>query len=343
MTEEDAESSGALVVDEDQDEILEEMSLDERKERLKKARWNVFLYLGIAVILFGFALFPMPFSADYEPFSSSAEKDVGYVWGLPLDGPDLFDVPMRLTVTAEDPPAVAGLAISVFVIQEPDCTDVQTMSEKVEEAKGGDAHDHQHAVSDADVQVGGEYEFEFNIDPGQYCVVVEYVKADGTKISDSAADLSVEGKLYPNQLIGGVLGFVCLGLSTFAFIGAQRHGQALRTILESDGETTETKVLSAASAARIAAGPAGGPPQGGPSGPPSNADVDSTADHPAGPPQEQSADAPEAAPVAAPSEGDQAVFEPAENGYFFRKMPDGTYDQTVYVQDAEGTFVPYQA
>jgi hypothetical protein len=39
----------------------------------------------------------------------------------------------------------------------------------------------------------------------------------------------------------------------------------------------------------------------------------------------------------------EPVFEPAENGYFFRKMPDGTYDQTVYVQAEDGSYVPYQA
>ena len=33
---------------------------------------------------------------------------------------------------------------------------------------------------------------------------------------------------------------------------------------------------------------------------------------------------------------------PAENGYFFRKMPDGSYDQTVYVQNADGAYVPHE-
>ena len=66
MTEEELDAAGALAVDEDQEEQMEEMSIEERKERLKKARWNVFLYLGVAAILFGFALFPMPFSADWD-------------------------------------------------------------------------------------------------------------------------------------------------------------------------------------------------------------------------------------------------------------------------------------
>ena len=65
----------------------------------------MFLYLGVAALLFLFALFPMPFSADYDGFSNSAEKDLGFVWGLPLDGEDMFDVPMRLTVPATSPPS----------------------------------------------------------------------------------------------------------------------------------------------------------------------------------------------------------------------------------------------
>ena len=69
MTEEELDATGALVVDEDQDELLEELSLEERKEGLKKARWNVFLYLGVAAILFFFALFPMLFPVTGSPFS----------------------------------------------------------------------------------------------------------------------------------------------------------------------------------------------------------------------------------------------------------------------------------
>ena len=56
MSDEELDAAGALSVDEDQDELLEELSLEERKERLKKARWNVFMYLGVAAILFAFAL-----------------------------------------------------------------------------------------------------------------------------------------------------------------------------------------------------------------------------------------------------------------------------------------------
>lgn len=347
MTEEELDTAGALAVDEDQDELMEEMSIEERKERLKQARWNVFLYLGVAAILFGFALFPMPFSADWDDFSTSAEKDIGLVWGLPVDGEDLFDVPMRLTVTADNPPAQAAINIAVYVIEQEDCTDF-TLSEKMQEAKGGDSHAYQYQEADTRVLADGTYDFEFNIDPGQYCLIAEYIDGNGDKITSSDNALSVKGKLYPNQFFGGLLGLLCLGLSGFAFVGAQKHGAVLRKILEGENETTESKVLSEASKARIAAGPGSAPPAG-PAGPPGSPPQEQAG--PSGPPGAPPAEAPgEAAPVespsdepaaAAPAEG-EGTFEPAENGYFFRKFADGTYDQTVYVQNADGAYVPHE-
>ncbi len=351
MTEEELDAAGALAVDEDQDELMEELSIEERKERLKKARWNVFLYLGVAAIMFFFALFPMPFSADYDSFSTSAEKDIGLVWGLPVDGEDMFDVPMRLTVTADAPPAQSAINIAVYVIEQEDCTDF-TLSEKMLEAKGGDSHSYQYQEAESRVLADGTYDFEFNIDPGHYCLIAEYIDGNGDKITSGGNSLSVEGKLYPNQFFGGLLGILCLSLSAFAFVGAQKHGTVIRKILEGENETTESKVLSEASQARIAAGPAGAPPAAGPAGPP-GAPPSSDAP-PANPPSQPPAEAPAetpaeappadsappaAAPAAATMEG---TFEPAENGYFFRKMPDGSYDQTVYVQTADGGYEPHQ-
>lgn len=350
MTDEELDAAGALVVDEDQDELMEEMSLEERKERLKNARWNVFLYLGIAAICFGFALFPMPFSATLDDFSKSAEKDIGLVWGLPLDGEDLFDVPMRLTVTAENPPTQSAIGIAVYVIEQKDCTDF-TLSEKAQEAKQGDSHAYQYKEASERVLPEGTYDFEFNIDPGHYCLIAEYIDGNGDKITDEGMAMEVKGKLYPNQFIGGIAGLACLSLSGFAFLGAQRHGAAMRKILEGENETTESKVLSDASQARIMAGPAG-PPQDGPSGPP-------PADGPPGAPpsDEAPAAAEEATPPVPTTEAEapvetppteaapatqEATFEPAENGYFFRKMPDGSYEQTVYVQNEAGEYEPYQ-
>ena len=72
-----------VVVDADRDEEVEALTFEQRQEALKQSRWNVFLWLGIAVLMFGFALFPMSFDESYDGFTNSAEKDIGWVWGPP--------------------------------------------------------------------------------------------------------------------------------------------------------------------------------------------------------------------------------------------------------------------
>jgi hypothetical protein len=39
-------------------------------------------------------------------------------------------------------------------------------------------------------------------------------------------------------------------------------------------------------------------------------------------------------------ETDQGVYEDQGDGWYFRKLPDGTYDQTVYTF-SEGQYVPH--
>ena len=195
-----------------------------------------------------------------------------------------------------------------------------------------------HQVMDKTPITGQEYTFEFSLDPGQYCIIVQYVYLNGSVYNaaedialdeDQVIDLAVSGKVWSSQTIGGLFGILCLSLSAFAFIGAQKHGAHIKKILEDGDESTETKVLASVSSARIAAGPSG-PPGAGPSGPPPSAG-------PSGPPPADEPSSSEPAPVAT-----DAVYEPAENGYFFKKLPDGTYDQTVYVQNADGTYAPHQ-
>ena len=65
VAEAEAETTESVpVLDEDRDEIMKDMTLEERQEALKRSRWNVFLYLGLAALMFGFALFPFPFTAE---------------------------------------------------------------------------------------------------------------------------------------------------------------------------------------------------------------------------------------------------------------------------------------
>ena len=140
--------------------------------------------------------------------------------------------------------------------------------------------------------------------------------------------MEIDGSMWTNQIWAGILALLFLGLSAFAFLGAQRHGEGVKALTE-PSKTAEDEVLA------TVAGPSGPPPSAaGPSGPPK------AASGPSGPPQAEPAMTEPEPAVEATAE---PVFEPAENGYFFRKMPDGTYDQTVYIQAEDGSYVPYQA
>ena len=133
-----AAASEEITADADQEEAAEALTLDQRQEELKKSRWNVFLWLGIAVLMFSFALFPMPFSADYDEFTSSAEKDIGFVWGPSLPGDDVFDASMNLDVTASSPPPESGSLIEAYALKVDNCQ--QNLGEFTAIAKDGTDH-----------------------------------------------------------------------------------------------------------------------------------------------------------------------------------------------------------
>ena len=342
MTDDEAvAASEKITTDADQEEIEEILTLDQRKEELKKSRWNVFLWLGIAVLMFTFALFPMPFSAGYDDFTHSVEKDIGFVWGPSLPGDDLFDAPLHLEVLISSPPTHSEIRLDAYVIKQNNCQ--QNLGVFTEEAKLGTNHAYQYQSIDTLIE-DEEYTFKFSVDPGQYCVIIQYFnETSGEVDKTSSNDMSVKGKMWPNQVIGGIFGIICLSLSAFAFIGAQKHGAHVKSILENGDESTEDKVLASLTGARVAAGPTGAPPSAGPTGGPPSAG-------PAGPPEAVEAlvahtpvepveEITQTAPEPVSSE---AIFEPAEGGYFFKKLPDGTYEQTVYVQNADGSYTPHE-
>ena len=348
MTEEGVVATGEEIpTDADQDEEEETLTLDQRQEELKKSRWNVFLWLGIAVLMFTFALFPMPFHVDYDDIQQhSAKKDIGLVWGPSLPGEDLFDAPLHLDVTAASPPPDTGVLIEAYLIKEDNCQ--QQLGPLFLEAKAGTNHAYQHQTISAPVG-GQEYTFKFSVDPGQYCVIVQYVDANGDHIKGVGNSLSVKGKVWPNQIFGGVLGIICLSLSAFAFFGAQKHGAHVKQILENGNESTEDKVLASLTDARVAAGPTGGPPPsaGGPTGPPEAGPSAPplTVETPVYQAPEEPATVPDTTPTEPPAvtaASTEAIFEPAEGGYFYKKLPDGNYEQTVYVQNSDGSYVPHE-
>ena len=241
-------------------------TLSSLKESLKKSRWNVFMFLGLAFLMFGFALFPMPMDADFE--YGTAEKDLGFVWGPSLGGEDIMDVPYEVTVNVKQLPATTGnITLQVFVVQIDDCTDPEAASNAESRAQAGNDHGYQYGFVNSPVE-GKSYTFDFDLDMGQYCLNTKAVGQDGTIVDPSRTNLEVTGKLWPNQVIAGIPGLVFLGLSTFAFIGAQKIGKQVKAILEDKKVTEEQMVLADARRQRIVAGPGGPPkPTAGPAGP----------------------------------------------------------------------------
>ena len=327
-------------------------NLNSLKESLKKSRWNVFLFLGLAFLMFGFALFPMPMDADFE--YGTAEQDLGFVWGPSLGGEDLLDVPFEVTVNVRQLPATAGnITLEVYVVQIDDCTDPETASNAESRARAGNDHGYQYGFVNSPVE-GKSYTFDFDLDMGQYCLNAKAVGQDGTIVDPSRTNLEVTGKLWPNQVIAGIPGMVFLGLSIFAFIGAQKVGKQVKAILEDKKVTEEQIVLEEARQQKILAGP-GGPPKltPGPAGPPT------AVAGPSGAPPNQPTSVPEnivaddqsnnSSPPLATNEQavtestDESIFEDAGNGYYYRRFANGDYEQQIYVKDASGQYIPYQA
>ena len=364
------------IVDEHDESVEEELTLEQRIAKLKKRRWNVFMMLGLAIIMFIFALLPMPSPAPWDDEDSLTDsltngqinKQLAYIWGFPIQGEDFTDVTTKIDIELTNPPLEAA-HLDVYLM-EGHCEDTSLRAEDYADARNGvDADWTQHHERIASKP--GTYEVEFAIDPGSYCLTMEYVDSNNASIFASEPSIKANAYFYSNSVIAGGLGFFCLIMSAFAFIGAQKEGKAVKHLQEPDsGMTPEQKVLSETSMARITAGPAGppgspgvsgpsGPPPdaAGPSGPPPDAagpsGPPSDVAGPSGPPQSVVEESGSPLNVAEPSVSgveESSVteepaaneeFHPAEGGYFFRVLPDGTYDQTAWFQDEEGNYHPY--
>ena len=335
---------------------LEPKNIEEKikslKDAIKKSRWNVFLLLGVSLVLFGFALFPLTLSVPYDDLWGTSEKDMGYVWGPSSPGEDFLDVPFELEVEIVRAPSVAdNVTLEVYVLKAKDCLDL-SVSELEVIARGGNSHNNQFQSLESPLE-GEIYTFDFNLDMGHYCTKVQFVDSKGETLKQNTK-LSVNGKLWPNQVVTGLPGIVFLGLSIFAFIGSQKKSTKLKSILEKRKVSEEQLILEAVSAEKIAQGPAGppqsspgpsGPPQKQKSGPPqSMISQDSNTSNRSGPPPSSSTEQIEThnGQTSESVSSDQSTFEPAGNGYFYRKMADGTYEQVIYVQSEDGTYIPYQ-
>jgi len=330
------------------DETVPELTIEERQDALKKARWNVFMYLGIAALLFAFALYPfMSMSMQVDEGIGSTEKSVT-VWGLPIAGEDFTDIPVDIEIVVQSIPTDVG-SIEVFMIENPkgcdaidgSIADTRTLLQN-EEAE----HPNKYHIIEDPVE-SQTYEVEMSVDPGIYCMqIVVNSETGGGSFSGINVEASVD--IYPTQMPLAIFAVLCLLMSGFAFIGAQKHGKYVKNLVEPKADpTVEEAVLAQTSATRISAGPSG--PPTGPSGPPSAGPTGPPVAGPTSPPPQQtpepvpeeapvSESEPEAVPETAPPAED--VYEDQGDGWYFRKFPDGTYDQQVYVIE-EGAYVPY--
>ena len=335
-------------------------TLSSLQASLKKSRWNVFMFLGLAFLMFGFALFPLSLEVDFDTFTGTAEEDLGLVWGPSASGRDFMDVPLEVSVKVNRlPPVTENITLQVFALQMDDCTDIEKASNAEIEALTGDSHEYQYDFVNSPVE-GGTYNFDFDLDFGQYCFYVKVTGLGGTVVDTSSTDIEVTGKLWPNQVIAGVPGLIFLGLSIFAFVGAQKVGKKVKTMLEDDELTEEQMVLEEVRRKKIVAGP-GSPPSSpsessssqtkvaGPTNAPNvkltgptnvaSAPAESVKSGP--PPAKTQVEQPAAASSLAEEDG--STFEDVGNGYYYRKMPNGVYEQQIYIIDTNGQYVPYQA
>ena len=342
MTEEEIEETQEVEEEEEYEEIPEldddevvEMTLEERQEKLKKTRWNVFMYLGLAALFFGFALYPfMGFTMSVDEGIGSTEFPL-QVWGLPVAGEDMTDIPVEIEVVVQSLPADVD-TIQIFIVENPnmcDATDGSIEKSRNDLLRGESKHPNKIATINDPVE-SNSYILEFDIDPGLYCVQL-VVNTDSQNFGGTNVQANVD--MYPTQLPLAFIGLICLAFSGFAFIGAQKEGKYVKSLIEPKAmPTIEEQVLSETAQDRIKAGPAG--PPTGPSGPPAGPSGPPTG--PSGPPVSE----PEVITTQPQAEvavegGD--VYEPNGDGWFFRKLPDGSYDQTVYMLH-EGQYVPYE-
>ena len=341
------------------DETVPELTIEERQKALKKARWNVFMYLGIAALLFAFALYPfMSMSLEVEESMGYTNQDINLLYGgFPISGEDFTDIPVEIEVVVQSLPSDVD-SIEIFMIQNLEgCNDVDDgILSKTRTSLQNDKSGHPHKYHVIEDPVESQtYEVEMGVDAGTYCLEIAVnLQSGGQDFSGINVEANVD--MYPNQLPLAIFAVLCLLMSGFAFIGAQKHGKYVKDLVEPKAEpTVEETVLAQTSAARLSAGPSGPPsgpsgPPTGPSGPPSAGPTGPPVAGPTSPPVEHTEEpAPEEAPVsesepeAAPESTPPAddVYEDQGDGWYFRKFPDGTYDQQVYVIK-DGVYVPYE-
>ena len=158
---------------ESEEEEIVELTIEERQEALKRARWNVFLYLGLAALLFGFALYPfMSTSMEVDEGIGSIDKSIT-VWGLPVAGEDFTDIPVEVEIIVQSLPTDVN-SIEIFIIENSkgcESTDGSIAEARTMLQSGEFEHPNQYHIIEDPVE-SETYSVELSVDPGIYCVQV---------------------------------------------------------------------------------------------------------------------------------------------------------------------------
>ena len=316
-----------------------ELSIDELRTKVKKARWNVFMYLGIAAIMFSFALIPLPVPAPWDDETvltddvsgGELQRELPYLFGMPIDGKDSTDIRLILDVVPAD-----GGDFSVHLIEANCGTD--QINEEILDFEAAVARNESYSdnhILVEDSTPGKSYELEFRLDPGGYCLLVEY-KDFGHELNS----LEVTASVYGLREIGGGLGGLSLLWAIFAFIGAQRKGKILkeRTSVRRGPMSIEDSVMRETNRNVVSAGPSGPPPADGPGGPPPAA-----APGPNAPPAQAVSQYATPPAAAAPTVPTTLNYIESGDGYHYILKEDNTFDPQPYIKQADGTYTPFNS
>ena len=246
-----------------------EERLETLESKRNKARVNVYLFLAITVILGVFSFFPQTHGDnDSNPFdgmsSSQAENWVDSDEYVELD--KIWDGNNSISTTAEQNIFVPGWPLSsslsevrvdvnivyyrdtppmdlVVALYPGECVQANVNYNHTELSEG--------SWQESNVQVGyGESnEVTLYTQPGQKCLQVFWRDAPDNR--DVRATMDVEVAVYWPRVFTIPTGNICFLLAGFAFIGAQKTGNAYKTLKYPEGrpeKKVEEEVLEAAEA-----------------------------------------------------------------------------------------------
>ena len=245
-----------------------EARLEKLENQRNSARINVYLFLAITVILGVFSFFPGPVHGDVSD-NPQAQMSPNEAQTWVAEGGDseyrhkIWDGSTNATSAHMNiyiPPPLPDMG-SVSAVRV-DVTFVSYRTSGSSDFKAGmfdgecgvlpaheDLPEDSWHLSEADLAPGEQVEFTLYTQPGQKCILVEWVE----RISNpgTLATMDIEVAIYWPRMFTVPVGLITFMMAGFAFIGAQRAGTAYKDLKYPEGKPekkVEEEVLEAAEA-----------------------------------------------------------------------------------------------